>query len=352
LATVKKRKKKRNKKSGNRSSSAKYRQLVLTRATETILGHKVTSVEYPGGKSRESYRMLFDDADSIIATRRDDLDRARIEVQTLRALNKHNARVPLLLGTNHSHILLQQEIRGSRLSQMLKTADETQCKQLLSSALSALAHVQKSATEENLESVVDALGDEEDWLVGLVERPEIIGDYLEEPAPELDFASLVRRLSIVEARFIKWDARPGNALVNEDSEVFWFDWEHAGKRNRMDDVAWILGDEFVPDYPDVEKSLIQTFVPEFAGPMAVDDAREYLMAYGTFHLVVRLGLILKYMDGEWWDLDYCIDGDKVGVTLVCAQRLCKRGARWAAQCELTSKLAPWFQRIESRLEDL
>jgi hypothetical protein len=156
----------------------------------------------------------------------------------------------------------------------------------------------------------------------------------------------------VEPHFIKWDARPGNALVGENNQVYWIDWEHAGKRNRLDDMAWILGDEYVPDWPELEDRLLAQYVPEFAGPMNDADAFEYLMAYGSFHMVVRLGLILKYMDGEWWNLEHCLAEDKVGVTLECAQRLCQRGGRWSARNPLTAPLSDWFRQIEPSIQAL
>ena len=45
-------------------------------------------------------------------------------------------------------------------------------------------------------------------------------------------------------RFIKWDGRLGNAAARADSSVAWFDWEHCGARAWLDDVAWLLGDEY------------------------------------------------------------------------------------------------------------
>jgi len=125
-----------------------------------------------------------------------------------------------------------------------------------------------------------------------------------------------------------------------------------GTRNRLDDMAWILGDEFLPDFPKAEQSLVERFIPKFADLLSVQQAHNYLMAYGTFHMVVRLGLILKHMDGEWWDQDYCIDGDKIGVTLLCAQRLCARGSRWSGNCELTKPLSGWFTKISHNLNSL
>jgi len=84
--------------------------------------------------------------------------------------------------------------------------------------------------------------------------------------------------------------------------------------------------------------------------MSLDQAHTYLRAYGVFHSVVRLGLILSLKkDEEWWDFDYCVAGDKVGVTLDCALRVSLRAARWADMQIETRPLSPWFEKIADKL---
>lgn len=354
MATAVKRKRKRSTKERNRKRSqvAEYRRTILLQATESLLNAQATGIEFPGGKHRESCRILLDQEDSVIATRRDNIDRARVEAKILHNLGSRGAPVPKLLATNHAHILIQQEILGSRLSYELNNSDSAHCERVLASTLSSLHAIHTAATESGLEQLVPTLGRNTSWIKGLLERPHVIGKYLKVPAPELPRRELINQLRIVEPLFIKWDSRPGNAIVTDQSEVFWFDWEHAGKRNRLDDMAWILGDEFVPDDADAEIRLLDEFIPKFSFPMDADVGHRYLMCYGCFHMVVRLGLILKHMRGSWWDLDYCIEQDKVGVTLLCAQRLAKRGARWAARCDLVEPLAPWFEKVSVKLESL
>ena len=341
-----------NKKSQNKSDSAAYRKIALSRATETLLNTQVVGVEYPGGKSRESYRLLLADGLSVIATRRSSLQLARREVCTLSALNLHDAPVPRLLGTNHSQILIQEELIGQRLSEALKDADAERYGQLIDAALTSLVAIHAAASAEQLECKVDALGEEDSWIHGLLRRPDVIGEYLDTPAPVLDSIALTDLLRIRQPRFIKWDARPGNALVMDTGIVKWFVWEHAGKRNRLDYMAWVLGDEYLPDHPEAERSLIDKFLPLFSDGADAPFAYDYLMAYGSFHIVVRIGLILKHMTDGWWDIDKCIREDKVGVSLDCATRLCQRGARWSAECELTAPLADWFSAAECKIREL
>jgi len=53
-----------------------------------------------------------------------------------------------------------------------------------------------------------------------------------------------------------------------------------------------------------------------------------------------------------WERDYCLAGDKVGVTLSEATKMAHRAARWSAASSLLAKLAPWFGDIAERLQDL
>lgn len=350
MAAVSKKTKKQ--KNSSRKDSSEYRGFALMHAARTLLDAEVCGVEFPGGKSRESILLLLEEGKRVIATRRSDISRARVEVGTLKALNKHNASVPELVADNYSHILIQEEIKGTRLSLAFKDADEKKYKKLCGAALKSLGKIHRAASTEELESLVSTLGVERQWIASLIGRPAIIGKSCGIPAPALDVPALVDLLSVKKPRFIKWDSRPGNAMVDDKGNVVWFDWEHAGNRNRMDDAAWVLGDEFLPDFPDAEKAVIEKYLPKFADGMSEQEAHDYLMAYGTFHMTIRLGLILRHMKGKWWDLDYCIAGDKVGITLLCAQRLCARGARWSKSCSLTQPLSQWFEDVNKYVETL
>ncbi|MBN4073916.1 phosphotransferase, partial [bacterium AH-315-E07] len=336
------------------SSSVGRRRTALVSACERILGARVAKFEYPGGRSRESWRVILDDGRALIATRRSTPQRAAIEANILRALNKHGAPVPALLNTDGNRILLQEELSGKRLSLALNDAvDEPAVEALLESALTGLVQSQLAGSAEGVEAKLPELGGRDSWIADLVERPVILSNHFDLPVPDYDKEALVSLLRITQPRFVKWDSRPGNALVNASGVVHWFDWEHSGVRNRLDDLAWLLCDEYVPDITVVENSLLKQFLPKFSDTRSQADAMDYLMAYGVFHSVVRLGLILKNKgDEEWWDLDYCIDRDKIGITLHCAQRVCARGARWASKVSATEALAPWFMSVSARIAAL
>ena len=142
-----------------------------------------------------------------------------------------------------------------------------------------------------------------------------------------------------------------NAIVLENNDVAWFDWEHCGTRNRLDDLVWLLCDDFVPDYPEIENRLLENNLLLFSDHFTLDEARKYLYCFGVFHSCVRLGLILSAKgSGPWWDLEYCLSRDKAGITKNLAQQICNRASRWAKQSELTEMLSPWFVEIAQSLE--
>ncbi|MEB4589958.1 phosphotransferase [Candidatus Thiothrix sp. Deng01] len=310
-------------------------------------------VSFPGGRSRSSCQVTLADGQRIILSRRADA-RARQESDILNLLGSHQAAAPHLLATYQDDVLIQEEIIGQRLSLRLQQADAAASFSLLGGALGALAKIQQIASQAGLDNQLAVLGSDEAWLKTFLRQPFLIGNALKIPVSRrLDVRQLYIVLQCRTPRFVKWDSRPGNAMVTPHNRVVWFDWEHAGARNRLDDMAWLLGDEFTPDNPLVERELIKRFLPHFADDLNGQEAMRYLMAYGTFHLVVRLGLILKNKgDNDWWDPTYCLEQDKIGVTLECAQRLCSKGSRWAQTESLLQPLAGWFEKVSKELETL
>lgn len=325
----------------------------MIRACEKILEDKIVRISYPGGKSRDAVALTLKDGRVVIATVRDNTYRAKLEHQVLTSLASRGAPVPQILGFDGKTLLLQEKLNGQRLSQALRGAMPETVEVLLNSALAALAKCQQAGSDTELDHQLPALGSDEEWIDKLLHRPLVIGGYLKERPSRPNVDALLKLLTVKEPRFIKWDARPGNAMVNDDHQAAWFDWEHCGNRCRLDDVAWLLCDEFTPDIPDTEVRLIEDYLEHFADALPRDEAHRYLKAYGVFHSVVRLGLILSLKkDEDWWDFDYCVERDKVGVTLECAQRVTRRAARWADLDSTTRPLVSWFENVADKLETL
>jgi hypothetical protein len=341
---------KRSKKKSNKKSKSNYDHELATKC-EKLIGWRVASMEYPGGSSRDSIKLILKKGAPIYASTRSRKSKADNECLVLKVLSKVGENVPKLIASDGHKLLIQENIPGVRLSQAIHRRSDKTILRYLDNALGSLARIQRAGSDQGFDEKLSKLGDSREWLTGLFERPSVLGRFFEVPTPELDLKSLESLLAIRKPRFIKWDSRPGNAIAKSDGEVFWIDWEHSGARNRLDDMVWLLADEFVPDRPEVETELLDKYFPVYADDLSLDQTKQYFYALGVFHLVVRMGLILKYKkDGSWWSYEKCLAGDKAGVTLKNALRICARGERWAAQTPETAGLARWFKDIGSKLD--
>ncbi|MGI9437564.1 MAG: phosphotransferase family protein [Geminicoccaceae bacterium] len=331
-------------------ASSDHRRFI--RICQGLLRTKIKRTEFPGGKSRDACRLLLEDGRVAFGTRRDSPRLAALEARVLKKLSAGGAPVPKVLAFN-GLILIQEDLGRQRLSEAIDQASATEVQTLLAEALNSLAKVHDAAESAGLDENLPLIGRDEPWLLGLLNQPDVISKRLGLKPPELDREAIMDQIRIRNPRLIKWDARCGNAILRDDGTIAWFDWEHCGRRNRLDDLVWLLGDEFTPDLPDVEEALLQANLKEFADDLSIDQARSYVAEFGTFHSCVRLELILENKDDdEWWDWAYCLERDKVGVTLEGAQRLCSRGARWAEWSPLTRPLVLWFNEVAEHLVEL
>ncbi len=317
-------------------------------AGHRLLGERPLDVETPGGRNRDSVRLRFPDR-SVIATQRKSRRRIDLEVFVLRALGERGAPVPAILAYDGTWIL-QEDLGVLRLSEALARSDPDKAEVLLDQALASLAAVHRAAHESRLAERLRTLGATTDWLSGLIDTPRRIGAHLSLPAPALPAEALYRRLAAGRPSFVKWDARPGNAAVTDGPAVAWFDWEHCGCRNATDDVAWLLGDEYAPNAAEAEARLLRTHLQHFALTDGPDETLDYLRCFGTFHMTVRLALILaKKGTGSWQVGRHDLKNDQVGATAQRARRTCLRAARWAAESSLAKPLAPWLRDVADRL---
>lgn len=323
----------------------------LASKCEQLIGARITAMQYPGGSSRDSVKLLLKRGAPVFATERSRKEKADNERLILKTVSAKGGLVPKLLGSDGHKLLIQEDIPGSRLSQAIHKQDSSVIYNHLDNALASLATIHSAGSQSGLDEKLRQLGNTDEWLKGLLDRPAVLGKFFKIPAPGLDSKPLKDLLAIRQPRFVKWDSRPGNAIVKNNQQVYWIDWEHSGSRNRLDDMVWLLGDEFIPHRPQVEKQLLDTHLSVYADDLSQDEARQYFFTLGVFHLVIRMGLIYKYKkDGRWWNYDKCLAGDKAGVTLKNMLRICKRGRRWAEQTHYAQDLSPWFKDIESTLE--
>lgn len=317
---------------------------------ERLTGERPRDVSFPGGKGRDSVRLHFDSHTRIL-TKRPAADRTRREAEIVRTLHDHGAPVPDVHGFDGLW-MLQEDLGGNRLSYVLNNGDPIARASAMEAAVVSMADCHEAARRAEPVNAAHMLGFRRDWIEKLVTNPTHIGRRIEVPAPTLDAERLVPFLRVRTAQLIKWDARPGNAMIRETGPMAgactWFDWEHCGRRNPPDDLAWILADEFMPEDPASEIDILERHIERFAaGFGSKEEALLYFLAFGTFHMTVRLELILyrRLRDGRWWDFGYCMKGDKIGVAETCVHTLCSRGSRWSKANPLTAPLSGWFADI-------
>ena len=330
----------------------KYFHASLSALCEKYLGCSLSSIEYPGGRQRSSYRLILENGESIIASRREDLGRSKLEERILHYLGKNQSPVPKTLAFN-GLVLFQEDLGNRRLSNALENADTTEYEKLLDKALQSLLQIHNAAKAENLGQRVPILGCEHDWLIAFMDRPALLGNYLEIPAPVPDLDNIYDLLLLVNPQFIKWDARLGNAMLTDQGEIVWIDWEHCGARNRLDDLLWLMCDESTPFHPHIEDKLLNKNIINFKDDFTIKAAHSYCRVFGMLHCCTRLTLILSEKeDYDWGDPQRILEGDKVGVTLKQAQHLCQRAAYWSKKEPMIANLSDWFLEISERLSML
>ncbi len=325
-----------------------------TAACASLIGIEPVRIEYPGGASRCSVRAVAANGTYIVTHRRS-APRAAREAGVLRELRAAGAPVPAVLAFD-GEWLIQEDLGGRRLSAVLGGADVRFAGNWAARAAAGLLLCQRAADNAGLAQRVAPIGATPEWIAGMLSAPGRVAAQLDLPDPDLAALITPEQLAPRRYSFVKWDARPGNALLVEggadEGGVGWVDWEHCGARDALDDLAWLLCDEYMPDDAALEAALLKRFLPLFAlqSNRTPEDALVYLSRFGSLHSCVRLSLILKNRgDGPWWNPEVCERTDRVGVTAQGAQRLCTRGARWSRRWPGGERMAQFFLDADKRL---
>lgn len=285
----------------------------------------VSVLSFPGGRKRNTalYRI---GSRAVAVSERRSVARAQREAAILRALAPHGIAPRLILqdGTR----VVQEAVAGTRLPVALAVGDEA-APDRIARAWDALVTAQDALAKAGLAETLPALGAKPDWQARFADMPRKLGAALSIPLPDHEFGALLA-VDPALAGPIKWDSRPGNAILRPDGRICWFDWEHAGLRNRSDDAVWFFADEWMPEVPALLDRAVSGLSDRtgVAGPAL----RERIDAQIVAHCCVRLLLIHDLKgDGPWWPAEACLAQDRVGVTRACAHRLSVRAAAAAAR---------------------
>lgn len=306
-------------------------------------------VAFPGGRSRSAFMAEIGDERFVLA-KRDTPGDAVIEGIVMKVLSPTGL-VPRVVKVVDEWVV-QELVDGIRLPVFLDgLADIREREEILDQSLSALADLQDYAHAQNLHHRVPRVGPDRDWSDGNLTRARKISEIVGIAPPLLDYGRLEKLFRLDPRDFVKADARPGNALVCGDRTV-WFDWEGCGRRHALDDLAFVLSDEWTAIDPDTETRLIERHLSRFARNRSEAEAFEYLMAFGVFHMLARMHRAIRYRDrdGKWWSRDKCLHNDKIGVTPTEVGLMCDRARRWSLQVTALHTLAPWCESLMEKYD--
>lgn len=313
-----------------------------------VFGALPNRVAFPGGKHRSTFIANIGEHNYAVAKREDERA-AALEGIVMKSLSKTGL-VPALIAVRGQWIV-QECLPGTRIPVVLDQIEDIGERELLiDQTINSLAILHHHAIEDRLQYRVGRIDAKEDWSSGHLSRPARISEVLGIAPPVFDPSPLAKRFRNDHRDFIKGDARPGNALAGEYG-VAWIDWDGCGTRNALDDLVFILADEWTALHPDAEARLLQKYLPAYSQGRSSDEAFAYVMAYGVFHMCARIRRAIRYRqrDGKWWSREMCLLGDKIGVTKSEVGRMCERAQRWAGEVPEIAPLAPWFDQVMARL---
>lgn len=296
----------------------------ITALCKTVFDAVPDYYEMPGGKTRKTIIIGFK-ADRFVLSNRKSAGRAALEAMVLGKLSVTGL-VPQLIYHKGS-VLIQEYLHGQRLSEALEHGNAQARQNLLHSATQSLLELQIHASKAGLSALAPPIGARPGWAQDFANTPDRLARALGLTCPQLDMQTILQSLSEPDPQFIKWDARPGNAITHK-GKIAWFDWEHAGCRSSVDDLVWLLADEWCPDDSFATNNAL-TKVAERAGQPIQDITRQF-KTRAVLHSCVRLSLIFNRKgEGDWWNREMCLAKDKIGITAAHVDLLCTRAANWA-----------------------
>ncbi|PRX37269.1 hypothetical protein SAMN05216257_101290 [Meinhardsimonia xiamenensis] len=312
----------------------------LLAAVEAVFGAPPDKITAPGGKRRDSLRVILLGGKSVIATRRRLGSRRARELAFLERMAEAGAPVPRLLGQS-GEIFFQSDAGSRRLTAELERSAGPSRESLIAGSFETLWRIKAAARRCGIlrESPPIALNAE--WLGRFAVAPRLLAKAFRIPSPAIDWNPLAQSLAALPVEFVKWDARPGNAAVGPDGTPIWFDWEHYGRRAGVEDFAFLIADEFWPEDPNTSLRLFRETAPENGRAL-----EPFLVRFATVQVAARLRLIHEdWVRHGWLDADKTRRYDYIGTAPQLVRRLLAHGAALAERDPMTKPAAQWFSEF-------
>ncbi|MEX3316056.1 hypothetical protein [Sulfitobacter sp. PS-8MA] len=327
----------------------KSAQAQIVDAARKHFGQEVARVSAPGGENRSSFRLHLAER-TVIATLRPNFRRTHLEAHVLTELGRHCSDLPQCLGVV-GEIMFQSDVGKRRLNVEIAQVDGPAQLDLAAEAVAGIFRIHGAARQTELNEIMPHLGNNKDWVLNFVDAVDFLQG-LGGISDQFDRIAAYERIDAPARQFVKWDCRSGNAAIGRDGKLRWFDFEYAGLRHGAEDIAWLIGDEAWPLAPqDMVDVVIDAFDPTCG--IALPDYLDYLSVYLTFHAVQRLKLISKEAKKRGWlSKDRIRRYDDAGVHPEFAAQICRVGAYFSDQSELTAPLTPNFLEAQQGFETI
>jgi hypothetical protein len=263
----------------------------------------------------------------------------------LRKIGEYSDDLPECLGVV-GEIMFQSDVGGRRLNQEIRAIDPARRVDLAHDAVAAIFRIQSAARKARLQDFVPHLGQNRAWIENMVFSADALARFSQGRSRMIDREAICERIDHPGRQFVKWDCRSGNAALDDDGKLRWFDFEYSGARHGAEDIAWLIGDEAWPLPPEVMQQIVVDCFDPACGH-TLGDYLDYLALYLTFHCVQRLKLITKEARKRGWQpkrrvLKY----DDAGVHPEFAANICRVGRFFAARNRVTAAVAHDFEEAE------
>jgi hypothetical protein len=322
--------------------SLRFRRVCKT--ARSMFGQDLINVTCPGGSHRCSYRIHLIDR-TLIATCRDSKFRTRVEAYILYRLQSLCDDLPQCVGILDD-VLFQSDVGLQRLAVEMARAAQDKQEELAATAVQALFRIHRAGRDADLHKELPHLGVNDIWIqhfVKSVRRLEKSGASI---ARTFDRFSVMEALKVKPKQFVKWDCRSGNAALNENGHLRWFDLEYAGVRHGAEDFSWLIADETWPVHPEKMLAIISEALDSTTPKDLRDSWIAYLSLYTVFHAIERLRLVQDEVKKRGWkSREKILRHDDVGMHPEYAKKLCHVGAFFAERSPLTAPLTKAFETV-------
>lgn len=316
-----------------------------------LTGLSIAAIGYPGGRSRNSVRLIMSDQSTIFATARPMNNRSTRELDLLWTLERAGVPCPAVLGVDEG-FFLQSDVGTQRLSDALAAPiSGYRRRDLVNAGLRALADARSALADAGFSERLEPRFPSIEKRLDRANLPLKLAQIAGLPRADYDPDVLAAGLELTCEVAVKADARPANAIVTEAGEIAWIDWDRAKCGSPLDDLISLLCDEYMVLPGEFESAIVTQQVLECSDDDFAEGAEAYACYEGVLKCCRRLDLIVEKLleKGAWWDADLCLAEDRSGVSVLYVDRLCARGSRWSRRRPETAGLAEFFEKLPASL---